>query len=317
MCVHSVHISLRPVKAVDCNSQQDKLSAHPYCTGKTCITVTFTACISPESAAACDAPPCGVVCCVAGCRWQSQHLVVDLLQLGREGFTPQLQQYLADCPELLWMSQVQARQYAGATGSLSKAASKASPADAQRLWCLMKLSVKAAGAKASGNAARLMATAGVQLRRLELQEQLLPGLAEPSASEALAAAALKAADQADDAAGSDQGAGGGVGLRGPDAAVAAVELLALDAANQGSESYRYPHSYRSADTLLLCAVLACILYSACGTASRYVCAHGAPICAILQHICRSGHFSQEQALKQLTVVLTTSFMLTVLLLVVL
>lgn len=164
--------------------------------------------------------------------------MVDLLQLGRDGFTLQLQTYLADCPHLLWMSQVQARQYAAATNSLSKAAAAATSGSARRLWALSKLSVKASGA-AQGGSRQALATASARLRQLELQEALIPGRlsTQPMLAEELAARALKAAAQAEVvAAGADQGFGG---LRGAGAAVAAVEVLALEASNKQTDSYRW------------------------------------------------------------------------------
>jgi hypothetical protein len=54
-------------------------------------------------------------------------------------------------------------------------------------------------------------------------------------AEELASAALKAAGPAGPAGGIDQGA---VGLKGPDAAIAAVEVLALDAKKRDTDSYR-------------------------------------------------------------------------------
>lgn len=173
-------------------------------------------------------------------RWHSQHCVLNLLQLGREGFTPQLQAYLADTPELLWMSQVQSRQYSAATDSLVHAAADtATAADARRLWCLTKLAVKASGPKAKAGSAGRMATASARLKQLQLQAALLPGsdgAAAPMQTEELATAALKAASAP--AGGADQRAMGAFvgGLRGAEAAVAAVEVLALDTAslrNQG------------------------------------------------------------------------------------
>lgn len=173
-------------------------------------------------------------CCSLPCRWHYGHKVRDLLQLGREGFTPQLQSYLTDCPQLLWMSQVQAKQYSAATASLSKAAAAATAPDARQLWALTKLSAKAAGTRSSSGR-QLKATAAVRLRQLQLQALLLPGRQQPMLAEELAAAALKAAGQAGPAGGVDQGA---VGLKGPDAAIAAVEVLALEANTSNTSSYR-------------------------------------------------------------------------------
>jgi hypothetical protein len=173
----------------------------------------------------CFALPC--------CRWHYRHQVRDLLQLGREGFTPQLQSYLSDCPQLLWMSQVQAKQYSAATASLSSAAAAATAPDAKQLWALTKLSAKAAGNRDSGR--QLRATAAVRLRQLQLQAQLLPGRQQPMLAEELASAALKTAGQAGPVGGMDQCA---VGLQGPDAAIAAVEVLALEAKNSNTNSYR-------------------------------------------------------------------------------
>lgn len=171
------------------------------------------------------------------CRWHSEHRVVDLLQLGREGFTPQLQAYLSNTPDLLWMSQVQAKQYADATGSLATAASAASAADAQRLWCLTKLSVKAAGRDAA-NEKLLLYTATARLRQLQLQGDLMPGRMggqRPMLAEELGAAAIRAAGQGAAAEGSDQDP---QGIRGGDAAVAAAEILALEAGSNETQSYR-------------------------------------------------------------------------------
>lgn len=169
------------------------------------------------------------------CRLHSQHRVVDLLELGRVGFPLQLQAYLADYPHLLWMSQVQAQQYSAATGTLGKAAAAAPVQDAQRLWALTKLSGKASGARdGSGKQSMVMATA--RLRQLALQAALLPGRQQPMLAEELASAALRAAGQVVPAGGSDQGT---VGLRGADAAVAAVEVLALEAGKSNTQSYRW------------------------------------------------------------------------------
>lgn len=44
------------------------------------------------------------------------------MQLGRQGFQQQLQQFLASYPSLLWMSQVQANMLQQAAATLDKAA---------------------------------------------------------------------------------------------------------------------------------------------------------------------------------------------------
>lgn len=55
-------------------------------------------------------------------RWRASGQLSSLLQLGRSGFQPQLQQFLAAFPELLWMSQVQAGQLAKAAATCAAAA---------------------------------------------------------------------------------------------------------------------------------------------------------------------------------------------------
>jgi hypothetical protein len=163
--------------------------------------------------------------------------VLELLQLGRQGFTPQLQAYLSSSPDLLWMSQVQAKQYAAATSSLTTAASAATAEDAQRLWCLTKLSVNAAG-KQAPNGKQMLYTASARLRQLQLQGQLVPGRMggqRPMLAEELAEAAIRAAGQGVGADGSDQGL---QGIRGAEAAVAAAEVLALEAGSNETQSYR-------------------------------------------------------------------------------
>jgi hypothetical protein len=172
------------------------------------------------------------------CRWHCEHRVIDLLQLGHEGFTPQLQAYLSNTPDLLWMSQVQAKQYAGAASSLITAASVATAADAQRLWCLMKLSVKAIGKKEEASGKLLLFTATARLRQLQLQGHLMPGRMggqRPMLAEELAAAAIRAAGQGAAAEGSDQDP---QGIRGGEAAVAAAEILAYEAGSNETQSYR-------------------------------------------------------------------------------
>lgn len=158
--------------------------------------------------------------------------------------------YLTDCPQLLWMSQAQAKQYAAATSSLSKAADAGTAAEATRLWALVKLSAKASGARGgsgSGSGRQLMATASARLRQLQLQAELLPSRQQPMVAEELASVALRAAGQAAPPGGSDQAA---VGLRGADAAVAAVEVLALDAASSSTST-----SYRCVGQPLSCPLL--------------------------------------------------------------
>jgi hypothetical protein len=61
------------------------------------------------------------------CRWRSSGQLSSLLQLGRNGFQQQLQQFLGAFPALLWMSEVQA-------GQLDKAAATcAAAADAEQV----------------------------------------------------------------------------------------------------------------------------------------------------------------------------------------
>jgi hypothetical protein len=62
-------------------------------------------------------------------RWRSSGQLSSLLQLGRNGFQQQLQQFLGAYPALLWMSEVQA-------GQLDKAAATcAAAADAEQVRC--------------------------------------------------------------------------------------------------------------------------------------------------------------------------------------
>lgn len=140
------------------------------------------------------------------------------------------------------MSQVQAKQYTAATDSLSRAATSAASGESRQLWCLAKLAAKAAGPRA-GNSPQLMARSSMRLRQLQLQEQLMPahGDGEPAwQSEALADMALQAARQqpAPPPAAAD-GAQAAAALTGADAAVAAVEVLALDASDHQSDSFRW------------------------------------------------------------------------------
>lgn len=55
-------------------------------------------------------------------RWRSSGQLTLLMQLGRQGFQQQLQQFLASYPALLWMSQVQGGMLGQAAGTLGKAA---------------------------------------------------------------------------------------------------------------------------------------------------------------------------------------------------
>lgn len=56
------------------------------------------------------------------CRWRTSGQLSLLLRLGRQGFQPQLQSFLAAHPSLLWMSQVQAGMLAKAATTLADAA---------------------------------------------------------------------------------------------------------------------------------------------------------------------------------------------------
>lgn len=55
-------------------------------------------------------------------RWRSSGQLSLLMQLGRQGFQQQLQQFLAGYPSLLWMSQVQSGMVEQAAKTLHRAA---------------------------------------------------------------------------------------------------------------------------------------------------------------------------------------------------
>lgn len=159
-------------------------------------------------------------------RWRASGQLSSLLQLGRSGFQPQLQQFLAAFPELLWMSQVQAGQLAKAAATCAAAtdAEQASVAACRRLLCLSKLAAHASGGKPQQQ--RLQAQASARLRQLALQQQLqLGGGSAPLSGAQLVLAALEAADARQ-------------GTEAAEAAVAAVEALALMPEQQQSEQYR-------------------------------------------------------------------------------
>jgi hypothetical protein len=159
----------------------------------------------------------------------------ELLDLGRLGFQPQLQHFLVGRPNLLWMSQVQAGDLAGAAASLEAAAGSSSGGSllqAKRLLCLTKLAAQAAGPQA-GSSDQAKARASARLQQLQLQSDLLPGRdnERPLTTQQLAQAALAASDSA-------AGVAAGAGLTGGAAAVAAVEALALELEQQSPEGFR-------------------------------------------------------------------------------
>lgn len=163
----------------------------------------------------------------------------ELLELGQQGFRRQLQTFLAERPGLLWMSQVQAGDMQAAADSLARAAAtcRGSLLQANRVLCLTKLAARAAaGLQGGGSSEALKAKATARLQQLQLQSDLLPGrdAAPAMTTQQLAQVAIQAAGSQV----AEEAAAAGGGLVGGDAAVAAVEALALDPEQYGTDSFK-------------------------------------------------------------------------------